>query len=184
MPKTIIYYSKTIIYKVINHDCPGLVYVGSTTNFTKRKQHHKGAVLNQNSPTYSRILYVSIRSSGGWESWNMIKICDYPCNSNHEAKLEEDHNMVELKANLNMRRACRTRKQYYEDNIDKKKQYYEDNIDKIKENRKQYREDNIDKIRENKSKIYTCECGSSFRQDHKSQHIKTIKHQKYLNTIE
>ena len=34
-------YSKTIIYKLINYDYPELVYVGSTTNFTKRKQQHK-----------------------------------------------------------------------------------------------------------------------------------------------
>jgi len=34
-------YAKTIIYKLINYDYPDLVYVGSTTNFTKRKQGHK-----------------------------------------------------------------------------------------------------------------------------------------------
>jgi len=169
MPKTIIDYSKTIIYKIINYDCPDLVYIGSTTNFTKRKQHHKDAVINTNSPTYSRKLYVSIRSSGGWESWNMIKICDYPCNNSHEAKLEEDKYMMELKANMNMIRASRTKEQYYEDNKDKKKQY---------------KEINKDKIEEQKSKICTCECGATFTHGNKSHHIKTIKHQKYLNTIE
>ena len=137
-------YAKTIIYKLINYDYPDLVYIGSTTNFTKRKQHHKNAVSNTNSPMYSRKLYVSIRSSGGWESWNMIKICDYPCNNNHEAKLEEDKHMMELKANMNMRRASRTKEQYCEDYKDKLKEYREDYKDKMK----QYREDNKDKIKE------------------------------------
>ena len=39
-------YDKTIIYKIVNYDFPHLVYVGSTTNFTKRKQHHKEGCSN------------------------------------------------------------------------------------------------------------------------------------------
>ena len=173
MPKTIIDYSKTIIYKLVNYDCPDLVYVGSTTNFTKRKQHHKDAVYNTNSRKYNYKIYTTIRENGNWESWIMIKICNYPCNDNHEAKLEEDRHKMELKANLNMRKATRT-----------KKQYREDNIEIIKEREKLYREDNKEEIKERRSQKYTCECGSSFRQCDKARHIKTIKHQKYLNTIE
>jgi hypothetical protein len=78
----------------------------------------------------------------------MIVICDYPCNNKREAELEEDRYMMEMKANINMKRASRTIKQYYEDNKDKKKQYRELNKDKIKEQMKQYREDNKDKIKE------------------------------------
>jgi hypothetical protein len=40
----------------------------------------------------------------------MVKICDYPCNDSHEAKQEEDRRMIELKANINMNRASRTKK--------------------------------------------------------------------------
>ena len=39
MPKTD--YTKTIIYKIINHEYPELIYVGSTTNFKSRKSTHK-----------------------------------------------------------------------------------------------------------------------------------------------
>ena len=195
MPKTIIDYSKTIIYKIINYDCPDLVYVGSTTNFTKRKQHHKDAVFNQNSLNHNLKIYKIIRENGNWESWNMIKICDYPCNDKREAELEEDKHMMELKANMNTYRASRTKEQYYvdnkdkikqyrDDNKDKIKQYHEDNKDKIKENLKKYYDDNKDQINANKSKKCTCECGSPFTIGNKSQHIKTMKHQKYLNTIE
>ena len=41
-------YSKTLIYKLINYDCPYLVYVGSTTSFVKRKQLHKSRCTNEN----------------------------------------------------------------------------------------------------------------------------------------
>ena len=188
MPKTNIDYSKTIIYKIINYDYPDLLYVGSTTNFTKTKQQHKNRCNNGSDKSHNLKIYKTIRENGEWESWNMVKISDYPCNDSHEAELEEDRHMIELKANLNMRRASRTRKEYYENNKDKinnnKKKYYEDNIDIIKEKMKQYREVNTDKIKEQKSKKCTCVCGSSFRQYDKSRHIKTIKHQKYLNNIE
>ena len=41
MPKTKTDYSKTVIYKIQHIEDESLVYVGSTTNFTKRKSHHK-----------------------------------------------------------------------------------------------------------------------------------------------
>ena len=196
-------YAKTIIYKLINYDYPDLVYIGSTTNFTKRKQHHKEAVYKTTSPTYNRKLYVSIRKNGGWDSWNMVSICDYPCNDKREAEKEEDRYMLELKANLNMKRPSRTiaqwrddkkdilkekNKQWRDDNKDIIKQYRDDNKDKIKQYRddnkdkmKQYRDDNKDKMKENQTKKCTCECGSQFTRSNKSQHIKTIKHQIYVN---
>jgi len=188
MPKTNIDYSKTIVYKIINYDFPDLLYVGSTTNFTKRKQQHKERCFNQNSIKYNLKLYKTIRENGNWESWFMVKICDYPCNNKREAEQEEDRYMMELKANMNMRRAFQTRKQYREENKDKihdnKKQYYEDNKENIKENRRQYYEDNKEKIKEKRSIKCTCVCGSIIQHSEKTSHIKSIKHQKYLNTIE
>jgi flagellar biosynthesis GTPase FlhF len=192
-------YSKTIIYKLINYDFPELVYVGSTTNFTKRKYQHKSHVFNDNQ----RKLYVSIRENGGWNSWDMIKICDYPCNDKREAEQEEDRHMMELKANLNMQRACRTDKQYredtkdkikerdkkyYEDNKEKIKeqtrQYYKDNKEKIQEQRKQSYKDNKDKIKEQRTKKCVCECGAIILQFVKARHERTIKHKKYLERLE
>jgi hypothetical protein len=98
-------YSKTIIYKLINYDCPESLYVGSTTNFTKRKQDHKKSSYNEKSKRYNLKLYEIIRKNGGWEHWHMIKICDYPCNNRREAEQEEDKYMIELKANMNSKRA-------------------------------------------------------------------------------
>ena len=112
-------YTKTIIYKLINYDYPELVYVGSTTNFTKRKQNHKERCLNEKNKNHNLKVYVSIRDYDGWENWNMIKICDYPCYNRREAELKEDEYMTELKANMNSNRASRTKQQYYNDNKEK-----------------------------------------------------------------
>ena len=59
-------YAKTVIYKLINYDYPDLVYVGSTTNFTKRKQNHKVRCLNPNDKKYNYKVYASIRENDGW----------------------------------------------------------------------------------------------------------------------
>ena len=177
-------YQNTIIYKLINYDCPEHVYVGSTTNWVKRKQYHKNSAINS---ICNHKKYVIIRETGGWENWNMIKICDFPCNNKREAEKEEDKYMLELKANMNSRRSYRTNKEWCEDNKDKikedKKQYYEDNKDKILETNKKYRDNNKDKILEKKKEKMTCECGSCFRKHAKARHEKTKKHQDYLKSI-
>jgi hypothetical protein len=145
-------YTKTIIYKLINYDYPELVYVGSTTNFTKRKQHHKSSCNNEKNLNHNLKVYTNIRENDGWENWNMIKICDYPCNNKREADLEEDKYMTELKANMNMKRASRTQQQYYEDNREKlqekMKEYRDNNKEKIQEHRKEYYETNKDNFKE------------------------------------
>jgi hypothetical protein len=147
-------YTKTIIYKLINYDYPELVYVGSTTNFTNRKRHHKCNCQNEKTKGYNLKVYVNIRENGGWENWNMIKICDYPCENRREAELEEDTHMLKLKANMNMIRASRTQKQYYEDNKEKIQKYFKEhrdnNKDYYKEYNKEYNETNKEKLKEKK----------------------------------
>ena len=184
-------YAKTIIYKLVNYDYPDLVYVGSTTNFTKRKQSHKQRCLNPNDKKYNYKVYVNIRENSGWENWHMIKICDYPCNDKREAEKEEDRYMIELKANMNMKRASRTLKQYQEDNKEKIQKYFkeyrENNKDHYREYEKQrqeykkeynkeYREYNKEKITEKKREKINCECGCEVVKANLKQHQRTPKH--------
>ena len=79
-------YAKRIIYKLINYDYPDLVYVGSTTNFTKRKHKHKELCLNINHKKHISKVYQMICNNGGWMNWIMIKICDYPCDDKRQAE--------------------------------------------------------------------------------------------------
>jgi DNA anti-recombination protein RmuC len=206
-------YTKTIIYKLINYDYPELVYVGSTTNFTKRKQNHKDRCLNEKNKKYNLKVYTNIRENDGWENWNMIKICDYPCNNKREAELKEDEYMTELKASLNMIRASRTQKQYQEDNKEKIqeyakeyrdnnkekiKEYNETNKEKLKEYNKEYNEKHKEKIKENKKEYYEtnkstilknmkelvkCECGCEVIKKVLKRHQKTKKHISLMKCI-
>jgi hypothetical protein len=188
-------YAKTIIYKLVNYDYPELVYVGSTTNFTKRKQHHKNRCLNEKYKKHNLKVYVNIREYDGWDNWNMIKICDYPCENRREAELKEDEYMTELKANMNMIRASRTQKQYREDNREKIQQYREDNREKMKEYRdnnkekiqeygKEYYETNKNTILENNREKITCKCGSVIIRNSIKRHERTKKHINLMNPIQ
>ena len=74
----------------------------------------------------------------------------------------------------------RTKREYYDDNIDKIKEYRETNKDKINKTNKQYREEHQDKIKEK----YTCPiCDGKYTYEGKSHHMKTIKHQKAMERV-
>jgi hypothetical protein len=135
-------YSKCCIYKIEHIENESLVYVGHTTNFNKRKGQHRNNCKNENDKKFNFKLYQMIRENGGWDMFKMIEVEKYPCKDKREAERREDEIMKELKANMNMIRASRTQKQYYEDNKEKiteyHKEYYEDNKEKIKEYHKEY----------------------------------------------
>jgi hypothetical protein len=145
MPKVPVDYSNTIIYKLINYDCPENVYVGSTTNRTRRKQLHKCCVTNPNNKAYNSKVYKMIRENGGWESWHMIDIKAFPCVNKRETEAEEDRIMQELKANMNSNKSYCT--------AEYKKQYEKDYREENKERHKMWREANKD-IRAEKGKAH------------------------------
>jgi len=102
MPKQVIKYANTIIYKIICNnvtikDC----YVGSTSNFTKRKCYHKSTCTNIKNKNYNNIVYKKIREFGGWDNWSMVEIEKYACKDNIEATLRERHWISLLGSTLN-----------------------------------------------------------------------------------
>ena len=102
-------YSKIVIYKIQHEDDESLVYVGSTTDFTKRKCSHKTTCNNPNNK-YHLKLYTMIRDNGGWNCFRMIQIKEFPCINKRQAEAEEDRFMIELKANMKHQRASRSQK--------------------------------------------------------------------------
>jgi hypothetical protein len=137
MPKTNIDYSKTVIYKIVcsNEDIEYL-YVGSTTDFTKRKYAHKTCCNNINNKKYNEKKYVEMRNNGGFENFKMLEVEKYPCNDKREAEAREEEIRVKLKANMNSKRCFITEEQ--------KKAYYNENKQKMNEHSKEYYYDNKD----------------------------------------
>jgi hypothetical protein len=169
MPRLPIDYSKTIIYKIVCNDLNITdVYVGSTTDFIRRKGEHKRKSNNESSKAYNFKVYQTIRDNGGWDNFTMVEIEKCPCNDSNEAHARERYYYELLNAKLNIKYPNRTineyrkdnkdkikeeRKQYYKNNKEKFKEYSEINKQKINEQRKQYNEVNKEKINE-KAKQY------------------------------
>ena len=86
MTRKEINYLKCVIYKIVCNDLSVTdLYVGSTTDFTKRKSQHKLACKSPNELIYNRKLYNMLRENGGWENWSMVEIEKYPCNDSNES---------------------------------------------------------------------------------------------------
>lgn len=118
MPRLPIDYKKSIIYKIVNAD-ESLIYVGSTTDFTMRKSQHKIICNNEKYKQSSLYVYQMIRDNGGWDSFTMIPIQEFPCENKIQLVIEEERNRKELKANLNKYKAYATE----DEKIDKWKEY-------------------------------------------------------------
>jgi hypothetical protein len=163
MTPNIVDYSKSVIYKIEHIDNPELLYVGSTTDFIRRKSNHKHDCNYINGNTYNLKLYTMIRDNGNWESFKIMIIKEFPCNNKIELIIEEEKHRKELQATLNSNRAyvsietTKELKKEYSKIKEYKQKYYEIYNENLKEKAKEYRETNKDKIKEyretNKDKI-------------------------------
>ena len=98
MPRQNINYTQTVIYKIEHTDKPNLFYVGHTTDFTKRKNQHKTACI-EDEPLKGqhKHLHQMIRDNGGWDEFKMVQVLKYPCKSKNEVDAECWRLTTELK---------------------------------------------------------------------------------------
>ncbi len=162
MPKQVMDYSKTIIYKIVCNDLEiKETYVGHTTNMVKRRCCHKHSCNNELNKGYNMKIYQTIRANGGWDNWSMIQICEFPCKNYEEARTEERRHYELLNASLNTYKPIisqdeiiENRKEYgkehYEKNREDVLQYMRDYYDENREARIEYRKGYYD---ENKDKV-------------------------------
>jgi hypothetical protein len=161
MPRTAIDYSNCLIYKLCCND-PSIrdIYVGNTTNKTKRKQLHKSSCNNSNNKIYNSYVYQFIRENGGWDNWRMIILEEYQCENKNQAELRERYYIELLQSTLNtILRPAMSRQEKLEYQKEYKEEYYEAHKDQIKEKSREYYEANIENLKEyyekNKEKILT-----------------------------
>lgn len=104
MPRKNIDYSKCVMYKIVCNDFNiKELYVGSTTEFTKRKYKHKHNCSNSKQKEYNFKVYEFIRNNGDWNNWSMIEIEKYSCSDGNEARARERYWIETLEATLNDR---------------------------------------------------------------------------------
>ena len=207
MPKVPMDYSKTHFYKIVCKN-PNIqdLYIGHTTEFTKRKNQHKTRCCNPENPKHHFTVYRFIRDNGHWENWEMVLIHTLHCENKLDALRIEREIFDELKPTLNILKPMTTneekksyQQEWYVKNIDtvseKHKRYRDEHAEQFKQDRK----DNPEKYRErdrqnylnrppeffeNQKRKVECSCGGRYSISNKSFHFKTRKHQDYLETLE
>ena len=140
-------------------------YIGSTADFERRRRCHKSRC---NNKAYIHPVYQFIRDNGGWEYWDMVRICDVRCQSKTQIHKIERQFIEEWGSSLNQRVPTRTNKEYYSVNRDyfltKSRRYYEKNK----------------ALRcERQSERVQCDCGSVVRRDKVARHKRSQKHIKF-----
>jgi hypothetical protein len=86
------------IYKIIpKQECKAL-YIGSTTNFKRRKNQHKK---NSKNKFKKEVLYEFIRALGGFDNFICEKVLEFPCESREEGLKKEKELIERMQATLN-----------------------------------------------------------------------------------
>ena len=138
-------YSQSIIYKICcrNPDIKE-IYIGSTTNFYRRKQQHKFCCNNSNDKSYNLNVYKFIRANGNWDNWDMIIIEKFECNDKLELHKKERDILEQLGATLNSQIPNRSIKEWKDNNKEYFKVYKENNKDKIKQKKNEKRREKVE----------------------------------------
>jgi hypothetical protein len=178
---------------VIKSESAGLAYYGSTkkTLYKRLKKHRQDKVAYENG------------KYGYCTSFDVLEHEDHEIELMVEVEVATKKEMRELEGFYIENNHCvnkhvvgRTReettrayreanrekiKQHYQNNRDeiikKSRQYYEDNRNEIVKKSRQYYEDNKNEI----NKKLICECGGRYRKSHKTTHLRTGKHQRFVN---
>ena len=186
-------YSKTIIYKIQHETKLDLLYVGHTIEFSRRQTYHKSQVKMN-----TKKLYQMIRDNGGWESFKMTPIMEFPCENKIQACIQEEKCRIELNANMNTISAINNpekqketsrkyKKEHHEEILEKGKIYYQNHkeerkayresiAEEQKEYKKEWRAKNKDKINQRLLKKIMCTCGVEYTFCNKIRHEKTKFH--------
>ena len=171
MPLTSIDYSKVVFYKIVCNDMSvSDFYVGSTTNFIRRKSTHKNACNTEKAHNTNYKIYQCIRANGGWDNWSVVPIEEASCSSKLDMLKKEREHYENLQATLNTRLPRRDKKeyarehakqhyaQYYasrkEAKMEYNKRYNELNLEKVQEYMKQYRTNNKAEMSKAKAEHY------------------------------
>ena len=172
-------------------DCNGFGYIGSTYNLKRRLQQHKCRKNSERSKLlvkpFNHLVLEEFEDEDNLEVGEQFYIKLYkslygdkllnitiPLQTKKEWRENNRHKLIEY------------HKEHYiknrERNLNYRKNYYNENKDRVLEQKKNYYNENKDKIKEYRSQIIECECGSTIQLPEKSRHLKTKKHQDFLNS--
>jgi adenylate kinase family enzyme len=153
------------VYKITSEKA-GLVYIGSTSNtLGERLYRHKCDMKR----------WLAGKKKYG-EAYKLLEFDDAKMELIEELEVADRNELFK-------------REGYYQRTMEcvnrciagrSRKEYYDDNKDELKTRCKKYKDEHKEEI----NAKHTCECGGRYANPYKSRHIKSKKHQDYINQIE
>lgn len=177
MPRLPINYANTQIYRFVCNDVNIVnTYVGSTTNWTKRKASHKCCCNNPNHNFYHYNVYQVIRANGGWDNWNMVLVENYPCNGRREVEQREQFWKEYYNDDMGLYKAFTTKEQKIEQHIEyrnvhkvqiakQRAEHYQTNKNQILKQRAEYRATHQEQIKK---------CRAEYQEQYNAKEEKSV----------
>ena len=106
-------FNNGVIYKIVYNNI--IHYIGSSTNFKRRKTGHKNNCNDINNDHYTIPLYVFMRNNkwiGEWGIWTIEIVEYYPCKTKIELETRERYFIDECNPILNVKKPLQTSKEY------------------------------------------------------------------------
>tara|TARA_R110002126_G_C10133603_1_gene469804 strand:+ start:77 stop:556 length:480 start_codon:yes stop_codon:yes gene_type:complete len=156
-------YQKGKIYKIISNNTDKVYYGSTVSLLCRRKAQH-------NYDFKNNLNFLSCREIINNEHWDLVLVEDYPCEKKEQLLMRERY-YIENNDCINKTNPIisKEERKIYENKYNKK------NREKQKAKQHIYYPKRNEKI--------TCECGSVISRTHKSRHLKSLKHNDYLNKV-
>jgi len=198
------------IYRIICLPEPSIQYIGSTFNqlkqrWAKHKQHYHEFNEGKRKGKHCLSIYPYF-DTHGIENFKLVKIKDYQVYREHEkdnkhlriyeqlwiAKTKNVNvvNTFSIKyltakdwRRRNKELISKKKKEYYENNkeqeLKRSHDFYYNNLEHCKKRQAKYSEEH----KEYRYEKFNCDCGGKYTRDHKTRHLKSQKHIKYVQSL-
>ena len=156
-------YSNSKIYKIQCRNKEGEIYIGSTTKqylSQRMDNHHSAYRFWKKGGKTNKCKSFDIFDLYGVENCEIELIENFVCESKDQLRAREGYHIQSIKC-VNKCIAGQTKKEYDDSRVDEKKLY--------DQNRRQ--------------ETFICVCGVSYTCQNKARHLKSIKHQKFVNFV-
>ena len=141
-------YDNGVIYKIVYNNI--IHYIGSSTNFKRRKQSHKNCCNDINDNHHNTPLYIFMRNnnwSNRWcGTWTIEIVEYYPCKTKIELETRERFFIDEYNPILNVNKPLQTHKEWELVNKEKLKlqraTFHKNNSERLNANSNAYYQEN------------------------------------------
>jgi hypothetical protein len=172
-------YENSSIYKLC-HRNPIVkdFYIGSTTNFTRRKYNHKACLANGNKDHIN--LYQFIKATGNWENWEMVELENYHATNKRDLHRREREWIEKEKPTLNMRLPILSAEEYKKMCGESSKKWKREHPESNRASVKKWKNNNREKYNAYQQQSCICSCGTTTNRNHLARHRRSQYHQKWI----